>query len=96
MRRTEAKSVAEIIAETFGQSENSDRFDLQRASLAWTEVMGPEVNRQTFRRYVEGSVLHVYLVSAALKNELLFQKENIIRNINHAVGRDVITDILIH
>lgn len=96
MRRTEAKSVTEIIAETFGQGDNSERFDLQRASLAWTEVMGPEVNRQTFRRYIEGSTLHVHIVSAALKNELIYQKDNIIRNINRTVGRDVLTDIIIH
>lgn len=96
MRRTEAKSVTEIIAETFGQGDNSERFDLQRASLAWTEVMGSEVNRQTFRRYIEGSKLHVHIVSASLKNELLYQKDNIIRNINRTVGRDVLTDIIIH
>ncbi|MCC8071162.1 MAG: DUF721 domain-containing protein [Bacteroidales bacterium] len=96
MKRTEPKSIATIIDEAIQASGMADTVAEQRACYCWSEVVGPGVNRYTMRRYVDHGVLHVYITSATLKNELSFMRSNIVGHINRLVGRDVITSIVIH
>lgn len=97
MKRTYPRQIGFIIDEAMRQSGLDSRFDAQRAAAAWVDVVGPAINRYTTRRYVDGTVLHVYLSSAPLKQELSFQRPRIVEAINRAVGRgEVITDVIIH
>lgn len=96
MKRTEPKSIAEIIREGIERAGLSGTVAEQRACYLWPEVVGPGVNRYTFKRYVERGVLHVYITSAALKNELSFNRSALIEQINRAVGSNAISNIVFH
>ncbi|MDE6277963.1 MAG: DUF721 domain-containing protein [Muribaculaceae bacterium] len=96
MKKSDAMPVGEILdmmIEQAGMSETMDRYKL---CYLWAEIVGPSVNRMTFRRYVEGDVLHVYLTSAPLKSELSFLRPKLVERLNEAVGKTVISDIIIH
>ena len=62
----------------------------------WADVAGPSINRYTLRRYVDHGVMHVYLTSAPLKNELSYSRAALVEAINKAVGADVVKEIVIH
>lgn len=96
MKRSNAKSVEEIIREVVEASNLSENFDRQRAKSLWNDIVGPVVASKTVRRYVDGSVLHVYISSAPLKNELQFQRTQLIKLLNDAVGSEALTDLRIH
>ncbi len=78
------------------ESDTREAMMQQRASYLWTEVVGAGVNRFTFRRYVDKGVLHVYITSASLKNDLGFLRQNILKEINSRLGAEVLSDIVIH
>lgn len=96
MKRTEPRRLGEFVDEVLKQAGISDRLDEHRICALWPEITGPGINRYTVRRYVDGGVMHVYLTSAALKNELMFARSALVKALNDAVGREVITDIKIH
>lgn len=96
MKRTEAKSFAEIFDGALETAGLTDTYREQKASFLWPEIVGQEINRHTSRRYVEHGELHVYITSAVLKNELSFLKSRIIALINEAAGAEVIHRIVIH
>lgn len=96
MKRTEPKSIGQIIRESIEQAGMTETVAEQRACYLWAEVVGPVINRYTFKRYVERGVMHVYLTSAALKNELSFNRSSLVKRINQAVGSDAITSIIFH
>lgn len=96
MKRREAVSVREIIDMAMRQTGQSDVIDGHRICAAWSDVVGPGVTRMTMRRYVDRGVLHVYLTSSVMKQELGFARQELVNNLNRAVGRDVITDIRFH
>lgn len=96
MKRTEPKSVVEIIDEYIAQAGLSDAVAEQRACYLWPEIVGPGVNRYTYKRYVHQGKLHVYITSATLKNELSFHRTRLIEQLNRAVGSNAITDIIFH
>lgn len=96
MKRRDPQSIEAIIEEAVRASNMSQNFDTQRASSLWPEVVGSEINRQTVRRYVDGTVLHVYIYSAPLKADLAFHRQRLVQLLNEAVGREAITDIRFH
>lgn len=96
MKRTEPISIKQLIDKVMLESDTREAMMQQRASYLWTEVVGAGVNRFTFRRYVENGVLHVYITSASLKNDLGFLRQNILKEINGRLGAEVLSDIVIH
>ncbi|MCM1520057.1 MAG: DUF721 domain-containing protein [Lachnoclostridium sp.] len=96
MKRTDPQRLGEFIDKVLSQAGISDRLDEYRICAIWPEIVGPGINRHTMRRFVDNGVLHVYLNSAPLKNELLFNRAALVKALNDAVGRQVINDISIH
>ncbi len=61
----------------------------------WEELMGKTIARYTDSIQIINQTLFINTSVALLKNELLFQKENIIKRVNEALGEKVISDVVI-
>ena len=96
MKRTDPKLLGDIIKENLKHYGIESDFNAQRAVYLWPEIVGPGVNRYTTRRFVDQGVLHVFISSASLKNELSFMRAGIVEALNVAVGANVITEIVLH
>lgn len=94
MKRTDAKSIAEIIGD-FMQQEDIETAVLEHKALQlWGNVVGPGVNRMTTERYVNDGVITVKISSAALRNDLMLTRSSIIEQLNNLVGKPVIKEII--
>lgn len=96
MKRTDPKSIAEVMGEALEMTGMTESFNEQRLCSLWPDIVGPHINRLTTRRFVDSGTFHVYMTSAALKNELQFNRQQLIDALNRAVGAVVITDIKFH
>ena len=96
MKRTDPQSIKELIDKVLDDDSVRDVARAQRLCYLWPEIVGQGINRYTTRRYVVDGVLHVYLSSAPLKNELQFHRSRLVELLNQAVGADVINDINFH
>ena len=94
MKRTEAKSIAEIIGDFMQQEDIEDAVLEQKALRLWGQVVGPGVNRMTTERYVDNGVITVKITSAALRNDLMLSRTAIITQLNQLVGKPVIREIV--
>ncbi len=96
MKRTDPLSIKELIDKVLDDDSVRDAARAQRLCYLWPDIVGQGINRYTTRRYVADGILHVYLSSAPLKNELQFHRSRLVELLNEAVGANVITDINIH
>lgn len=96
MKRTEPRTIGSIINEVLANTGMTSTFNEQKACHAWPDVAGPIIDRHTSKRYVDHGILHVYLTSAALKQELTFHRAKLVERINALVGAPVLTDIRFH
>lgn len=96
MKRQDPKLIGEIINKALHDSNTIGSFNEQKVSYLWPEIVGPGINRYTTRRFVESGVLHVFISSASLKNELQFMRSHLVQELNKAVGADVLKEIIIH
>lgn len=96
MKRTEPQSIRQLIDRVMDTSARSDDILAMRAAALWPHIVGPGINRYITRRYVAQGVLHVHISSGPVKNDLSFQRQSLIKAINDALGREVITQIRFH
>lgn len=96
MKRTEPLRLDAIIERMIDAT--GLRPDLGRHTIesAWPRIVGRHIADYTGRLYVDGTKLHVYITSAALKEELGYARAQLVDRLNEAAGADVIDDILIH
>jgi predicted nucleic acid-binding Zn ribbon protein len=62
---------------------------------AWEKIMGKTISKYTEKIEIREGVLFISTQVAPLKNELLFQKEQIIQRVNEALGDKVIKEVVI-
>jgi hypothetical protein len=61
----------------------------------WEEIMGVTVAKYTDKVYIFDQKLFIHSTIGPLKNELGFQKVQIIERVNEKMGEKVITDVVI-
>jgi len=96
MKRREPQRISEIFSQALEMTGMTSTFNEHRLCSLWPEIVGPGINRLTTRRFVDRGVLHVYITSAVLKNELSFNRQSLVDALNRAAGANVITDIQFH
>lgn len=96
MKRTTPEQIGFLVDRLMKEYKLDKPAKAHKASWLWGQVVGDGVNKYTTRRKVEGTVLHVWLSSAPLKNELMFQRQRILEAINKELGQDFLTELKIH
>ena len=96
MKRTQALPVGEILHDFYKENPLLKQKILEvRIQRAWGEVLGPMIMRSTQKLFVKNRVLHVFLNSSVLRNELLLNRKRLLKNLNDYAGEEVIGDIII-
>ncbi|KAF0130416.1 MAG: hypothetical protein FD155_1716 [Bacteroidetes bacterium] len=72
-----------------------DRIDGIRIIQAWEQVVGTMIAKHTTDLFVQKKTLFVYIDSPAIRHELSYAKTQIIKNLNQAVGKDVIIELVL-
>ena len=96
MKRTQAIPISEILGDFYRENPQLKYKILEvRIQRAWGDILGPMIMRSTQQLFVKNSVLHVFLNSSVLRNELLLHKKRLLKNLNDYAGEEVISDIVI-
>jgi predicted nucleic acid-binding Zn ribbon protein len=77
------------------QSKMREQFDEVKLVGGWEKLMGKTIARYTKKMYVNKRVLYLYVESAAMKQELAYNKEKVIKLVNEFVREGYITDVVI-
>jgi predicted nucleic acid-binding Zn ribbon protein len=60
---------------------------------AWEMIMGKTIAKYTDKIQIQGNTLVINTTVAPLKQELIYQKEQIIKRVNEALGENIIKDV---
>lgn len=96
MKRNEPKPIGEIIEHYMRIAEMSDEHMRRKAEAAWAKVVGSNIALFTREVRMQESILHVYITSASLKEELLYIRPDLVKHLNAAVGSEIVAEIAIH
>ena len=94
-RKSNQKSLGEIIQDFLKQSGWERKLDEVNIMTEWDKVLGPSLSKYTEEVFIKNKKLHIRLNSSTLRQELSYKKSEIVKDLNAAVGKDVINDIVL-
>ena len=94
MKHSNDLSLGEAIKEFLQVYRLEDKLNETRIMKAWEKVLGKMVANHSRDLYIRNRVLHVKIDSAALRNELSYSKEKIVKALNKEVKAEVIEDVV--
>ncbi|HWB92141.1 MAG TPA: DUF721 domain-containing protein [Puia sp.] len=88
-------SLGDALRKFLHQSQLKGSIQALQIGDIWEQIMGKTVARYTDKIQIHGRTLYVNTTVAALRQELLYQKDNIIKRVNEALGEQVIQEVVI-
>lgn len=96
MKRSEPLPIGQVI--NLMKQRVADNPELRTAYILsfWPRVAGPHIAAYTQSTRLEGRLLHIYITSASLKEQLGYMRQALVKQFNNAVGENAIDNIIIH
>jgi predicted nucleic acid-binding Zn ribbon protein len=88
-------SLGDALRNFLNKSQLKGSIQALQITEVWEQIMGKTVARYTDKISIHGQTLYVSTTVAALRQELLYQKDNIIKRVNEALGEKVIQEVVI-
>ena len=95
MKKTESERVDGVIMQYLREFGLETPLNEHRLIQAWDTVLGPAVSKYTKELRIYNQVLFVTVSSAAIRNELMMRRTELVSRLNSHVGAQVITQIVL-
>ncbi len=93
MKKTNEILLKDAISAFLKDNHLESKLNETRVIGAWEEVVGKLIARHTNQMQIKDRVLYVKVDSAALREELSFQRSKLVKKLNSAAGIEAIDDI---
>ncbi|MDR0969041.1 MAG: DUF721 domain-containing protein [Lentimicrobiaceae bacterium] len=94
MRSEKEQTLSHVIRQFVQLYKLESRLNETNAIKSWEVVVGPVIQAHTVNLRIEKGILYVKLDSDILRNELLYSKNLLLKNLNQAAKEAIITDIV--
>jgi hypothetical protein len=88
-------SLGDALRKFLDQSRLKGSIQALQIEEVWEQIMGKTVARYTDKISIHGHTLYINTAIAPLRQELLYQKDMILRRVNEALGEIVIKEVVI-
>ena len=95
MKKTDSEQVGGVIMQYLREMGLETPLNEHRLIQAWDKVLGQSVSRYTKEIRIYNQVLYVTISSAALRNELMMRRTELVSRLNAEAGAQVITQIVL-
>jgi len=96
MRRNKTITLGEALGDLIREYRLEKGLKEAAVLNIWESVAGRVITARTKRTYVRDGVLHIYLTSSVVRNELMMLRDALKSQINSRAGEEVIREIMLH
>ncbi|HPH75757.1 MAG TPA: DUF721 domain-containing protein [Bacteroidales bacterium] len=96
MRRNKTITLGEALGELIKEYRLEKGLKDAAVLNIWEEIAGKVITARTKRIYLKDGVLHIYLTSSVLRNELMMLRDSLKSRINSRAGEEVVREIVLH
>jgi len=88
-------SMSDAIKDFLDSSRIKGDIQAMQIGHVWEEIMGKTIARYTDSIKIFGNKLYISSSVAPLRQELIYQREKIMTRVNEALGKKIITEVII-
>ncbi|SVB21343.1 uncharacterized protein METZ01_LOCUS174197 [marine metagenome] len=82
-----------VLERTLKETGSQEMVTQGKAITLWPKVVGKEISKVTEATYLKKGVMFIKTENPSWRNELMFQKEDIMKKINNLLNKNIIKDI---
>ena len=94
MRRKNAETIGQVLRQFLRQEGLETPLNQHRIIDQWYALMGEGVAAYTGEVYIRNQCLYVQIMSPALRDTLMMDRDRLVKRLNEAVGAQVITRVM--
>ena len=94
-RNNDILNLQDVLKEFVTENKLETGLDKVLVRDAWAKLMGNGINNYTSDIQLKRDTLYIQLTSSALREELSYGKEKIIKMINEELGKDIVNKIVL-
>jgi predicted nucleic acid-binding Zn ribbon protein len=91
----DAISLGEALKRFLDKSKIKPAIQSMQIEDHWEKVMGTTIAKFTDRIEIRNGTLFIYTQMAPLKNELVFQKELIVKRVNESMKETIVREVVV-
>ena len=88
-------TLAELINEFYRRHNRENSLDEMKIIESWKSVVGGFIAAHTLDLRITKGILYVKVDADSLRNELMYSKTILLRNINRTTGTNLLKDIVL-
>ena len=88
-------TLAELINEFYRRHNRENSLDEMKIIESWKSVVGGFIAAHTLDLRITKGILYVKVDGDSLRNELMYSKSILLRNINRTTGTNLLKDIVL-
>jgi len=96
MRRNKTITLGEALGDLIKEYRLEKGLKEAAVLNIWENIAGKVITARTKRTYLKDGVLHIYLTSSVLRNELMMLRDSLKSRINSRAGEEVVREIMLH
>jgi predicted nucleic acid-binding Zn ribbon protein len=96
MRRNKTITIGEALADLIREYKLAPRLKEASVINIWEGLTGKVIAARTKKIYIRDGILHIYLNSPVVRNELMMLRESLRSQVNSKAGEEVVREIVIH
>ena len=96
MKIEQSKLIKELLPKFIQEMGLEGGLDEVRISALWDQLLGPSVVSATKKKQLKGGKLYVKLDSSIVRSYLFTERKNILVKMNEAMGKRLVTDIILY
>ena len=94
MKHSNEQTLSEVLKSFLKRYKLNDGVYEMQLINKWEKIAGPYISQHTEKIFIKKRHLFVKISSPALKNELSFAKEKLVKALNDSINRSVIDEIV--
>ena len=95
-KRGEIKNISKVLEDVISQKHFKVGIDNLRVQEAWVKTMGNNIQKYTYSVKFNKGILYIKLKSSVLKEELIFEKNKVIKLINKELGKEYVKELVLN
>ncbi len=88
-------TLAELINEFYRRHNRENSLDEMKIIESWKSIVGGFIAAHTLDLRITKGILYVKVDADSLRNELMYSKSILLRNINRTTGTNLLKDIVL-
>ena len=88
-------TLGEMIKAFYHDNHRDNALDEQVILDSWKDVVGDFINAHTLNKNIRNGVLYVKVDADSLKNELIYARSMLLKNLNSKADKEILKDIVL-